>query len=53
MKIQYNVPGKERKNLATAIAQELKTTVKYLGMPSAAYQIGDYRLDKDGLLTGR
>jgi hypothetical protein len=52
MRIQYSVPGKERKNLAVAVAQELETTVKYLGMPSAAYQIGNYRLDKDGLLTG-
>jgi len=42
-----------RKALAKAIAEVLGTPAKYLGMPSAAYQIGpDYRLAKDGTLTG-
>ena len=26
--------------------------VKYLGMPSQAYQIGDYQVSKEGTLTG-
>jgi len=42
-----------RKALAKAIADILGTPAKYLGMPSAAYQIGpDYHLTKDGTLTG-
>ena len=42
-----------RKTLVKAIAEILGTPAKYLGMPSAAYQIGpDYHLAKDGTLTG-
>ena len=41
-----------RKALVKAIADILGTPAKYLGMPSAAYEIGEYRLAKDGLLTG-
>jgi len=42
-----------RKALVKAIADILGTPAKYLGMPSAAYQIGpDYHLAKDGTLTG-
>ena len=42
----------DRKALAKAIAEELGTTPKYMGMPSCGYQIGDYILDKDGNLHG-
>ena len=52
MKITYNVTGKERKSLAAAIGQELDTPTKYLGMPSAAYEVGAYRIDKAGTVTG-
>jgi hypothetical protein len=52
MRIQYSVPGKERKNLAAAVAQELEAMVKYLGPPSFAYEMGAYHIDKDGVLTG-
>ena len=52
MRIQYSVPGKERKNLAAAVAQKLYATVKYLGPPSFAYEVGSYRIDKEGVLTG-
>ena len=42
-----------RKALVKAMAEILGTPAKYLGMPSAAYQIGeDYHLAKDGTLTG-
>jgi len=41
-----------RKALAKAIAEILGTKAKYLGMPSAAYEIGEYHLAKDGTLTG-
>lgn len=52
MKITYNVTGKERKNLVSAISKELNLSANYLGMPSAAYQIGRLRIDRDGTLTG-
>ena len=41
-----------RKALVKALAEILETKPTYLGMPSAAYQIGDYHLAKDGELTG-
>ena len=41
-----------RKALVKALADILETKPTYLGMPSAAYQIGSYHLAKDGALTG-
>ena len=41
-----------RKALVKALADILETKATYLGMPSAAYQIGSYHLAKDGALTG-
>ncbi len=52
MKISYNVTGMARKSLVAAISQELNTPNKYLGMPTAAYEIGCYNIDKDGTITG-
>lgn len=52
MKIHYNVTGKGRKSLVSAISKELNLAINYLGMPSAAYQIGRLRIDRDGTLTG-
>jgi len=42
----------DRKALAKAIAEELGTTAKYMGMPSCGYQIGDYVVDRDGNING-
>jgi len=50
MKQQFNPTT--RKALVKALADILGTKQKYLGMPSAAYEIGEYHLAKDGLLTG-
>ncbi len=58
MKIAYNITGTERKALVGAISQELNAPVKYLGMPTAAYEVGDpsragsYHIDKTGTVTG-
>ena len=52
MKIHYNVTGTERKSLVGAISQELSAQTKYLGMPTAAYEVGGYTIDKTGTLTG-
>lgn len=51
MRVKYDVPGIERKNLAKEIAKWLCLDVKYLGAPSFAYEIGACRLDPDGSLT--
>lgn len=42
----------DRKALAKAIAEELGTTAKYLGLPSYGYQISDYTVDHDGNIIG-
>ena len=56
MRIRYNVTGAERKSLVAAISQELNAPVKYLGMPTAAYEVGNpaggYHIDKTGTVTG-
>ena len=41
-----------RKELAKAIGKELGIEAKYMGVPSYNYQIGQYILDKEGVLHG-
>ncbi|OGO92527.1 MAG: hypothetical protein A2Y17_11285 [Clostridiales bacterium GWF2_38_85] len=53
MKIDYNVTGKERKSLVAAISQELNSPIKYLGMPTMAYEVGGYHIDKNGIVAGK
>lgn len=50
MKINYNVTGAERKELVKAIGEIIEVKPKYLGMPSAAYQIDYFTVSKDGTL---
>lgn len=52
MKMNYAVTGEKRKALVNAISQELGQPVKYLGAPSFVYQVSEYQVDKNGLLTG-
>ena len=52
MKITYNVTGVERKALVAAISQVLNAPTKYLGMPTAAYEVGGIHVDKTGTVTG-
>lgn len=52
MKLNYDVTGAERKSLVAAISQELNATAKYLGMPTAAYEVGGFHIDKTGTVTG-
>jgi len=52
MKIFYNINGTERKKMVAAISQELNTPAKYLGAPSFAFQVGDYHIDKNGIMDG-
>lgn len=53
MKINYNVTGPKRKALVEAITQELGIPVKYLGAPTFAYEVGNYIIDKSGVLEGK
>ena len=52
MKIDYHLAGAKRKALVTSIGLELSQTPKYLGAPTFAYEIGAYRVDKSGILSG-
>ncbi len=42
----------DRKALAQALAAEMGTEAQYLGVPSCAYQVGDYTIRKDGSIEG-
>lgn len=52
MRINYNVTGAKRKKLVEAISKELEKEAKYLAAPSFAYQVGDYTVDRNGVLEG-
>lgn len=52
MRIQYPITGAKRKELVTVLELELNTISKYLGAPSFAYEIGEYRVEKGGTLNG-
>ncbi|MGL4791259.1 MAG: virulence protein [Anaerotignaceae bacterium] len=52
MKISYNVTGDDRKKLVAVISKELNQPTKYLGVPSFAYEVGGYVIDRSGTLTG-
>jgi len=52
MKITYKLEPPERRALVKAIALQTELKAVYLGMPSAAYQIGGWHIDKAGTITG-
>ena len=51
MVLHFNVKGDSRKAMVAAIEQELGCRAKYLGVPSCAYEIGGYRVERDGTLS--
>ncbi|MCM1329612.1 MAG: virulence protein [Ruminococcus sp.] len=50
MTINFNAAGADRKALVNAIGRITGVSPKYLGMPTAAYQIGCLTVDKNGTL---
>ena len=50
MVIKYNVTGAERKRLVTTLSKLTEVKAKYLGMPSMAYEVGGFTIDKNGNL---
>ena len=52
MEVKYKIEGAERKRLAAAVAELLDLKQTYLGAPTFAYVIGDYRIDRLGTLNG-
>ena len=51
MTIKINAQGAERKRLVQVIAQWLGCDAKYLGVPSCAYRVDYFTIEKDGSLT--
>lgn len=51
MEIRYNVTGAERKRLAETIAEILECDAKYMGVPTFAYKVDYYTIDKQGVLS--
>ena len=51
MTITINATGAERKRLVQTIAQWLGCEAKYLGVPSCAYQVDFFTIEKNGSLT--
>ena len=52
MNFNYNVSGKDRKELVTAISEITGIEAKYAGVPSCAYRIGEIEVGKTGTVTG-
>ena len=50
MRIHYNVPGKKRKELAQIIATWLEADCRYKGVPTCAYEVDYFTIDKEGNL---
>lgn len=51
MNIKFNIEKSQRKALAQKIGELTGNEVKYLKVPSCAYQIGGFHLDKEAVLT--
>ena len=51
MEVKFNVTGNERKELVAAIAEITGEKPRYKGVPSCAYQIGCFIVDRVGTLT--
>lgn len=52
MTVHYDVPGSARKALANAIGEAIGAYPAYQAAPTFAYIIGEYTLDRQGILTG-
>jgi hypothetical protein len=52
MTLNFNLQGAERKNLVQAISTFLEAPAVYLKTPTYAFQVGEYHIDRHGLVTG-
>lgn len=50
-KYNYNLSGSDRKPLVEAISQILDQPATYQGAPSFSYRVGDYTVDRGGVLS--
>ncbi|WP_044973969.1 hypothetical protein [Ruminococcus sp. HUN007] len=49
MNIRFNIEKNQRKALAQKIGELAEMDVRYCGVPSCAYEIGAYTLDKEAV----
>lgn len=49
--LDYNVTGDERKRLVNAIATYTQADAKYLGVPSCAYKVDRFTIDRKGCVN--
>ena len=49
--LDYNVSGPERKRLVNAIAAYTQADAKYLGVPSCAYEVDYFTIDRNGCVS--
>ena len=50
MKLHFEITKEQKKAMIKAIEDRLGVKAKYLGVPTCAYEIGDYKVEKDGSL---
>lgn len=53
MELKYQMKGAERKRIVQAMEDLTGYKAKYLGMPSAAYEIGAFIVSKEGTVTSK
>lgn len=51
MRIEFNRTGTERKALVKVMGEILEVKPKYLGMPTVAYEVDYFTVDKNGTVT--
>ena len=51
MEFKFNVKGADRKALVKAMGDILQVKPKYLGMPTAAYEVDYFTVDKNGTVS--
>ncbi|MCD7802145.1 MAG: virulence protein [Clostridiales bacterium] len=51
MTFEFHVSGADRKALVTAMGEILEVKPKYLGMPTAAYEVDYFTIDKEGMVS--
>ena len=51
MEVRYNVSGQRRKELISAMAELLEAKPRYNGAPSFSFTIGEYLVDKQGMVS--
>ena len=49
--LKYNLTGSDRKRLVTAMAELLDSPMKYKGVPTFAYEVDYFTIDKNGTVS--